>query len=213
MMRTPNAALKAEHIYICGDTGTGKSSTIKPIVKAAKRVLIWDPDGEYAEEAAVVTVDTPSALVDALRSKRATNAKIAFHADDPKLFSLWCDCVFTWGNCVAVAEEIADVTGTGKAAPSWGRLIRRGRKYGIKIIAVTQRPAEADKTVLANAAVIRVYALGRATDRDAVAKELSLPADKLLMVPLEYLEYTKADLSVIYGKLGQKKTEVIRAPR
>jgi hypothetical protein len=208
-----NTALKAEHVYICGDTGTGKSSTIKEVIKKAPRVLVYDADKEYAGLAGFVCVTSPAELAYVLSKAPKARKKIAFVDESQEFFEFFCECAFKWSNCVVVAEEIADVTNTGKAKKQWGKLIRRGRKYGIKIIAVTQRPSEADKTILANAAVIRIYALGRHLDREAVGREVSLKADDLLMVPLEYIEYIKSDLSLTKGKLGQNSTEILRPPR
>lgn len=133
-------------------------------------------------------------------------------AEGEKHFALWCKCVFAWANCVAVAEEIADVTSPAKAPPAWGRLIRRGRKYGIEIWAVTQRPAEADKTILSNAAVLRTGALGRMADRKAIAAEMDIPVGEIgALVPLDFIEYHRADLSVYKGRLGKRGLSTLRA--
>jgi hypothetical protein len=205
-----NTALKAEHVYICGNTGTGKSSHIKELIKKTKRVIIFDPDDEYCEMGGFVRVTKAANLLAMLRSKPTQPLKIAFVAEGTKAFEFWCSLVFVWRNCLAVAEEIADVTTPSKAPPQWGRLIRRGRKYGVKICAVTQRPAEADKTILCNAAVIRVCALGRNADRDAIAKEINGKVSMLAaMVPLEWVEFRRADLSLISGKLGVKGSKRI----
>lgn len=212
-MAKVDTSLKAEHVYICGDSGTGKSSTIKELVAKVPRVIVFDPDDEYAEQKGFVRVDSPSALVDILSRTPKGRKKIAFVGNGQKDFNFWCKCVFKWANCTAIAEEIADVTNAGKAPPDWGTLIRRGRKYGIQIIAVTQKPSEADKTILSNAAYIRTYALGRHSCREAVAREIDVKAESLRMIPLEWVEYCKADLSVKRGKLGEKTEESIRPPR
>lgn len=205
-----NTALKAEHVYICGNTGTGKSSHVKELIKKAKRVVVFDPDDEYSELQGFTKVRTARGLITLLKMRPTQSVKIAFVVEGVKAFEFFCAAVFLWRNCLAVAEEIADVTTPSKAPPQWGRLIRRGRKYGIKICAVTQRPAEADKTILCNAAVIRVCALGRNADREAIAKEINGKVAYLAtMKPLDWLEFRRADLSLLSGRLGVKGSKKI----
>lgn len=210
-MAKANTALKAEHMYFCGNSGTGKSSKIKEMMKIVPRVIIFDPDDEYGELSGVVRTTNATELVNALRSHKNKSLKIAYVAEGVKAFEFWANCAFNWQNCVAVAEEIADVTTASKAPPAWGRLIRRGRKYGIQICAVTQRPAEADKTILSNAAVIRTGALGRHADREAIAREMDCPVNEISkLIPLDYIEYRRADLTLERGRLGEKRTKNLR---
>lgn len=210
-MSRANTALNAEHVYICGNTSTGKSSYIKEKIKKAKRVIAFDPDDEYSELSGFVRVESAKELAALISVNQEKNLKVAFVAEGVKAFEFWCSVVFMWGNCIAVAEEIADVTSPAKAPPMWGRLIRRGRKYGIVICAVTQRPAEADKTILANAAIIRTCALGRDADRIAIAREMNIQTDRIAeLIPLDWIEFYRADLSVKKGRLGTKNKEILR---
>lgn len=198
-------------MYFCGNSGTGKSSKIKEMLKKAPRAIIFDPDDEYGELTGVKRVTTAKALIELLKSHKNKSLKVAFVAEGVKSFEFWANCAFQWANCVAVAEEIADVTTPSKAPPAWGRLIRRGRKYGVLICAVTQRPAEADKTILSNAAVIRTGALGRHADREAIAREMDCKSSVISkLVPLDYIEYRRADLSLIQGRLGEKREKNLR---
>lgn len=210
-MSKSNTALKAEHMYFCGNSGTGKSSRIKEMLKKAPRAIIFDPDDEYSELSGVVRVTSAGALFSALSKHKNSNLKIAFVAEGIKAFEFWANCAFLWRNCVAVAEEIADVTTPSKAPPAWGRLIRRGRKYGVLICAVTQRPAEADKTILSNAATIRTGALGRHADREAIAREMDCKSSEISkLIPLDFIEYKRADLSLKKGRLGEKRETNLR---
>jgi hypothetical protein len=200
-----NTELKAEHLYACGNTGTGKSANIKTKLTKAKRAIIFDPDDEYSDLKGVLKVESPSQLVSLLKANQNKPLKVAFVAEGKKAFEFWSSCAFMWRNCLAIAEEIADVTTASKAPPSWGRLIRRGRKYGVEICAVTQRPAEADKTILCNAAFIRTGALGRHADREAIAKEINIPVYELsLLKPLDWIEFKREDLTLTKGRLGTR---------
>jgi len=178
-------------VYVCGSTGSGKSEYVRRQLAGARRVLVWDIDDEYGHLPGFVRVADPADLVARLR--RLTGpGRLAFVADDLRRFDWFSRVAFAWGQlapCVAVAEEIADVTHPGKAPPGWGVLVRRGRKYGIVTYAVTQRPAEADKTALGNAAVIHVGWLADAADRATVARKLGVPVARLdALAPLDWLE-------------------------
>lgn len=201
-----NTALKAEHLFACGNSGTGKSANIKEKLKTAPRVIIFDPDDEYSELNGVLRIDKPTQLVQMLRANPKGALKVAFVAEGQKAFEFFSDCAFAWRNCLAIAEEIADVTTPSKAPPSWGRLLRRGRKYGITVCAVTQRPAEADKTALTQSAFIRTGALGRNADREAIAKEINLPVKEIsVLKPLDWIEFDRANLTLTKGRLGEKQ--------
>lgn len=212
-MAGANTALKAEHEYICGNSGTGKSSHVKRVIEKARRVVVYDPDDEYGEQRGFLRVTSATQLIEILKAHKNKPLKVAYapKRSTVKAFELWARAVFLFRECVAVAEEIADVTTAAKAPPEWGTLIRRGRKYGIKILAVTQRPAEADKTILSNAAMIHCCALGRMADRKAVAAEMDCDIELIKkLVPLEYIVFKRADLSLSAGNLKTKRTAKIR---
>lgn len=81
----------------------------------------------------------------------------------------------------------------------------------IKILAVTQRPSEADKTILSNAATINVFQLGRHADRKQIALEIDVSTDMLQqMIPLEWVEFKRSDMSLKAGKLGARRIKKIR---
>ncbi|MBR9791227.1 MAG: ATP-binding protein [Gammaproteobacteria bacterium] len=204
-----DTSLKAEHEYICGNSGTGKSSYIKEIMKGYKRIIAFDPDDEYGTMPGFTRIETARELVAKLKAAGSGNFKIAFVGEGKAAFEFWCECVFKVGLCLAIAEEIADVTSPAKAPPAWGKLIRRGRKFGVKICAVTQRPAEADKTILSNAAFIRTFALGRFSDRQAISREIQLSINVMeKMRPLDWIHFARADLTKTAGRLGQRRAAI-----
>lgn len=88
-----------------------------------------------------------------------------------------------------VAEEIADVTSPGKAPDARGLLVRQGLGWGINIYAITQRPAESDKTVMGNATYFHAHAMSRSKDRKYMAEEMDLPVEQLAALqPLQWIE-------------------------
>lgn len=57
------------------------------------------------------------------------------------------------GDCCVVFEEIADYSNNVKVRT----LFRRGRKMGVRCIAISQRPAEVHKTVTSQAACVVAF--------------------------------------------------------
>lgn len=185
---------------VVGSSGSGKSAWLKRQLATARRVVVWDPDDEYAGMRGFTRVTTIAALAAAL--KGATAGRFALVPGSLAQFDAWALCAFAWGNCTAVAEETADVTSPGKAPPGWGTLVRRGRKRGVTLYAVTQRPSESDKTVIGNATRLHVCMLARAADRQYMAREMDLPQATLDAVqPLEWLEKERGKPGISRGKL------------
>ena len=104
---------------------------------------------------------------------------IAFTPDRLADFEFFCKAAKTWvkshylagKNSVLIFEETADVTSPGKAPDEYGVILRRYLSYGVDIFAITQRPAESDKTAVGNASVIHVCRLQLARDRKSAAND------------------------------------------
>lgn len=185
-MRKIDTSRNADITLVSGSAGSGKSAWTKKQIAKETRLAIWDIDDEYSEIRGVKRITKISEFAKALLN--ADKGKFAFvgNRDD---FDMFCRCVFAWSDCTCVTEELSGVTSPGKAPDGWGELVRRGRKYGIKIIAVTQRPSESDKTIVGNASCIHVGRLARAQDRKYMANEMDVPqADLDALKPLEFIE-------------------------
>ncbi len=198
---------------VAGSSGSGKSWHVKQAIAKAKRVCVWDPDDEYGptehDKGITLRVTSIAELCDWLHRYPAGPLKIRYVGAGKERFNLWAKAVFAWGNCVAVAEEIAGTTSPGKAGPGWHTLLSRGRKRGLVVYGVTQRPAESDKTIAGNATVIHVGRLSKLADRKAMAAELDCCISVVTALkPLEWLErYSTGEL--YRGKMGQKGRELL----
>lgn len=176
----------------CGSSGSGKSWKVKSKIAKSKRLVIFDPDDEYGEVANIKTVRSSQLLLKLLSSNPRGALRVRFVANGEAAFNIWAKGVFTWGNCVGVAEEIAGVTSPGKAPVGWHTLVSRGRKRGITIYAVTQRPSESDKTILGNVSRIWVGRMARDKDRKYMAAELDVNKDDI--TELKALDYLERDM-------------------
>lgn len=187
----------ARIVVVCGSSGSGKSAWVKQQTRTDPRLIVWDPDDEYE---GIRRITGRRALVATLQ--KATGPARLRYVGPLSDFDYWARCAFAWGNCTAVAEETADVTTPAKAPEGWGMLVRRGRKRGIAIYGVTQRPAESDKTIVGNATLIHVGRLARSQDRAYMAAELDAPRQRLdALQPLEWLERDMATGQITAGKL------------
>lgn len=201
-MRKLNNALSAEIILVTGSSGARKTTFIKKKAAKAKRLLVWDAaKHEYGD--ICQPVKTQAELLQLLKSHKTGPLKVAFQPDvlNARLFDWWARACLAWGNCTAIAEELADVTSPGKAPDGWGQLLRKGRAYGIKMIAATQRPAESDKTIIGNVTLFHAGRQSRSDDRKYMAKELNVQPDDLLMDDGEFIEFTPAKMHHRRGKI------------
>ena len=145
-----NTKLANENTFICGASGSGKSQALKNL-SFGKRRILWDPDRDHIAQTRVYTmVDFINALKD---NHKKPVFSVAYSGDPtPERFELFCRAVFAVldGNkrTEVIIEELADCVETiGKAKPAAGQLIRRARKYGGVLFAITQRPQEVPKTI------------------------------------------------------------------
>lgn len=190
-----DVTLEASIEAVIGASGSGKSAYIKGEIRRRKprRLLIYDPEGEYAKFGRVVShlEDVHKVLTQAGPAKPF---KLVFapHADPGravKQFELLCRIAFHTGNLLLIAEELADVTQPQKAPVGWSMISRRGRKRGVQVIGATQRPASIDKTFLGNCTQVRAGRLLYEEDARAVGKVLGVPHLELLsLAPLHYIQ-------------------------
>ncbi|WIE05922.1 helicase HerA domain-containing protein [Vibrio fluvialis] len=201
-----------EHEAVFGASGSGKSYYVKQIVKGWKRALIWDPDDEYGEVPSVQLARSPSQVLE-LMKRKAVRIRYVPATIDRKLLEKCFDFIslaaFIWGNCLYVGEEIADVTTPSKAAGGWGTVLRRGRKRGVKVVGVSQRPAECDKTLFTQARHIRTGRLDGEGDMQRLATTLRVPLAWVQQLgPLEFLTVDRTTGELKAGIKG--KATVIR---
>jgi hypothetical protein len=165
-------------------------------IKEERRVIAWDPEDQLWRDAKMKRVDTMAGLLLALSFAGHRGIRVAYvpKAVTQDVHSLWASVVLWWaretGPCVCVAEELADVSSPGKASQGWGQLVRRGLKRGATIYAISQRWAEADKTVVGNAGRYVIFRQARRQDVDYMARMVDVPADEIASLDrLEYVEF------------------------
>lgn len=170
--------MNGDIVLVAGASRSGKTRWVqKRLERWRGPLLVWDPKGEYLHGARCETVAELAAEL-----KRSRRACFVPGRDLRQSFAWWCVAAWSLRHvapAVLVVEELADVTPPGRAPGDWGRLLRQGRGLGLTIYAITQSPAESDKTTIRNASLIHCCRLGRAQDRAYMARELDVPQERV----------------------------------
>lgn len=176
-------------VAVLGASGSGKSTYIKQQIRKGKpkRLIVFDPMGEYGDLA--TPVSTLQAVAAAAKKKAFA---MAFRPDAGKAvaqFDLLCRIAYTAGDCWLVVDELAMVTKPGSAPPSWADCSMRGRHQGLTVIGASQRPASIDKHFFGNATIVRTGRLNFAADIKTIANVLHVdPGEISQLKPLEFIQ-------------------------
>ncbi len=193
MAINPNTKHENNHCMVSACTGGGKSQLIgqQLIPKGAgHRVLLWDPDEDYKATRFFDRAKYARAVAAALKSGRGF--RLAY-SGNPTVdnFRWWCSVVWAAldGSKTThiIIEELADVSpSAGKALPEFGEVLRKGRKYGARLVMATQRGAEIPKTAWRG---VRHRYIGQQemADRQQLAKEAGISAEAIAALqPLQF---------------------------
>lgn len=186
--------------FVAGASRSGKTFLTAERIKKDRNVLVWDSMGEFA--AMPGYSGTNSLAVFAEHAAKGGGGKRCLVVPvTPANFDAFCRSAWRWmlvhaasGRVVTiVVEELADVTPPGKAPVAWGMIIRRSLRFFPHIYALTQRPAESDKTVMGNATVLRCHSMARADDRRTMARELDVDQDYINRLDFSRYQFIELD--------------------
>lgn len=199
-------------VVISGDSRCGKTAYTYNETRRFRRVLVFDIEAQWCERAGFRAITSRAELVKAVQKSGA--AKLAYIPNGHDLkgeFEFWAECAYFWGRwrgeCAIVGEELADVSTPAKAPPYWGMLCRRGMKRSITIFAISQRWAEADKTVMGNASEFVAFIQATADDAEYMAKKTRIPLDDINnLKAYEWIKYDKESRKLTKGGGFKKNT-------
>ncbi len=167
-------------IALVGRSRSGKTQKAISLIKQIPCVMIWDVEGQYENVTHRATNQRElAALVKACAGKKAVIGYTGRLSD----FNYFCKAAFIYVRLCGVMgkksgvvfEETADVTSPAKAPEHYGVILRRGLKYGCDLFAITQRPAESDKTSVGNASIIHICAMNIPSDKKYMANMSGVP--------------------------------------
>lgn len=204
-------ASKALTIAAFGARGTGKTAWVKQQLAAPKaaRLMVWDykHDSSLGEVGQGFT-SWPKFVAEC--SKKTFRARYLVNPDfDPhEQFDAFCALAWREGNLVMFVDELAEVTKANKAPGTWRKCVNVGRSYdngtkALSIIGASQRPAEVDKSFLANCDVIHTGRLGDIADAKRFAASWGIGADELVNLPdLSWVEKRADSKEITRGVLS-----------
>lgn len=195
-----------------GKSRSGKTASAVQLVKrigVGCPVFVWDIEAQWCEIKGYTKVTSLNEFKRLLKNGTRKNIAFVDVSDDiVKTFELFCMCCWHYaqhiGPFVLVSEELADVEKSGKASPFWGRLLRRGLKRGVSIVAISQRWQEADKTALGNASFVYCFQQANVANDKYMAQAIGCPVEMISNLKIvekksyEYIEFDSG--SKIFSK-------------
>lgn len=180
---------KAHIEAVLGSSGSGKSHYVKGQIERQKpsRLIVFDPDDEWGD------FGTRTGRVqDVLGGFEAAGQTgpcrtVFVPSPDPvtavKQFDFICRVAFFAERCTFVVDELKSVTTPSRSPVGWGQLTGRGRKRGIIIYGLSQRPASIDKDFLGNCNFVRSGRLNYRKDALNVADYVGTTPAELQKMP------------------------------
>lgn len=217
-----SARSNAGRIGIWGASGSGKSSYAKQMIQTRRRVVIFDPVGEYSGK----QFRTCKGIWDAIGDSylefqfvlRPTTGKEPKFLNSLAANLLTVQEPFKEGRRGApmltlVVEEMNTSFPVNKGvseAPAFAEICSRGRHYGIEVVGVSQRIAEVDTRFRGNCDETVVFRQKGPRDKQAASAETGAPVSDL---PKENLQYIHEKGGVITrGELTHSAPKKRRAP-
>lgn len=202
------SANAASIVAAIGATGSGKSLWVKQGIQSNKpaRLLIWDPQGEYAEFGQVFT--NGQRLFDHVA--RAKKFAAVYQPGDllslyEARFDWFCKLAYALGDLLMVVEELADVTEPSHAPDSWSVITRKGRHKKLRVVAMSQRPASVDKDFFSNCTMIHCGRVLYSEDVKTMARVLGNGVSQTEIQAMAQLEFIEKNM--LTGELRRGKLE------
>lgn len=178
-----------ERVFVCGQTGSGKSQYVRHMLghPSHGRTLVIDPVGDYRADTKHFTVGGAlqeirdhiyrgrqrwQVVASLERSDMATLVEALVPSRD--VYSSFVRALP--GGLTVVLEEVDIITPRGQGGEKLAGLFRRGRHVGLSAIAVTQRPSNVSKEVVAQAERVVAYRLSDPADLAYLAQRCSAAA-------------------------------------
>lgn len=165
--------------------------------------MVWDYKHDHSLSSVGKPYEKWSEFVRACSGKSFAARYLVSPDHDPhEQFAAFCELAWREGNLTMFVDELGEVTKANKAPGQWRKCVNVGRSYdngkkALSIIGANQRPAEVDKSFLANCDVIHTGRLGDVADAKRFAGSWGVDASELVNLPdLSWVE-KRADSAVI----------------
>jgi len=182
----------SEITLILGRRGCGKTTLAKTMLAQKKRLIIFDPHGEY--KIGLVARDFKEFSSYLLKERFNPNMKITYVIDEEDInfiFYMTCKMVYEIPDCTFVIEEIGRFVTPISFPKSFDRLIRFSRHKDISIIGITQRATDIPRILRSQANMICTFQQIESGDLKYLEKFLDADDIKAIRAfdKFEYLEF------------------------
>lgn len=169
------------HLLVAGGSGAGKTTFARRWYADHPRVALWDPDGSHRARGFEYTDDLRLFVLGLAKGARSRRCRLAFAPEqaNEELYQRWCHAIWHVADAgwplTVVTEELQELTGSGPAREWHKTLLTRGRKYGLRLCYLSQRPQEIDTTTRSQTPHKVTGQLDRSADIRAMSKEIDVP--------------------------------------
>ncbi|MEA1938538.1 MAG: DUF87 domain-containing protein [Pseudomonadota bacterium] len=195
---------RPQHGLVLGRTGSGKSELVKTALRAGRlgnRLLVIDTEDEYDAAGVpelVPEISIDQAVVVAREGAQTFAWRFVVDPDSPDI-----DDVFRLAmavrDCTVLAEEVADY----KHALWYRRALVRGRKRGVRVLSMSQRPYEVNRTVSSQSAFVVAFYSDEPRDLEYVKHRFGAAAEAELRTldPARYVCCVWGEMDLFYELL------------
>jgi len=204
-----------EVVCIFGRRGSGKTYLARRLVAGARRLVVWDPLGEWSRSRDLVAVDGLTGLRAAMRRRWRLGFRLALVPGGAELpRSLHALAAFLWaaqapypacpGLALVVDEANLGLPAHRLGADLWGmsRLVLQGRHRGVALLAISQRPALVSMDLRGQAHRLVSFALPAGPDLAAMRPLLGQAAAELPHLPARTFLELSGDGTLRRGTAG-----------
>ena len=166
-----------EHIFLCGMTGSGKSTLTKKLSLGLKlgTLIVLDIKHDITLKNAVIVHKVDYAVFDRiLKSKKNLIVRCAPTRENYDLIATY---VYLRGNLVLWVDESSEVMAEAGFSQAFKLLLTAGRSRHAVVWFSSQRPAIVSNTAISQASHYFVFALLLLTDKKAICGNIPLSVD------------------------------------
>lgn len=180
----------SEHVFMCGMTGTGKTTLMKRLYRGIKggHAIVVDVKNELTMPGAIITsnpqkipgiLDNGHNVVFRMRAEKTTLDLLARYA-------------YARGNVALIVDEAALTLPEGQLPAGSKELSTSGRSRRAVFWVLCQRPANVDKTIISQCNHYFIFPLIQDQDKKAIAANIPLSIEKMESTPLYRFYYYRA---------------------
>lgn len=172
----------AIRVFTIGNSGGGKSSFLKELLKKYNRVIVLDPKAEYYKLSFTQCHSQKEFIQEISKHSNSEKVRLSFVGMDIKDFDFFCKIAFLFNQqrqSLVICEELTQFCSRNTLSPNGKRLLNQMRSFGGMLAFTTQRPQEVPKGIIANVNIVNIYQTTLKDDRQYLERNLSIPIENI----------------------------------